>query len=84
MYFNSFYYRESTQQCKATYSSGPLLVFDSTLGTRKDGVPKDCPAKHSYWTEYYSSNARNPLEVMELGPWVLDRMKMYSGFINNE
>jgi hypothetical protein len=76
-----FSFSEYKQQCKVTYSSGPLLVFDSTLGTRKEGVPKDIPTKSAKWTEYYSSHARNPSEVMELAPWVLDHMQVYSGFI---
>lgn len=74
------YFREAQFQCAPIYNSGPLLVFDSNLTTRKC-IPMDMPSLDTHWSRYYRLNARNPNNVNELAPWVLQRLATYSGLV---
>jgi len=75
------YYREAEKQCAAIYNSGPLLVYDSSLGRGKEGIPKDIASKDTIWSRYYESNPRRPEIVDELAPWVISRLETFSGFV---
>jgi len=75
------YYREAERQCAAIYNSGPLLVYDSSLGHGKEGILKDIASKDTIWSRYYENNPRQPEIVDELAPWVISRLETFSGFV---
>ena len=74
------YHRESDKQCTPIFSSGPLKVFDTTLGTGKEAIPKALASLNVHWTKYYIHNARDPSN-QQLAPWVETRLDSYSGFV---
>jgi predicted phosphodiesterase len=77
------YFREADKQCAAMHRIGPLLVFDSDLGQGTSGIPPNSPSLEASWTKYYQNNKRNPLNVQDLAPWVLQRLDGFSGFVRS-
>jgi len=77
------YFREADKQCAAMHRIGPLLVFDSDLGQGTAGIPPNSPSLEASWTKYYQNNKRDPLNVEDLAPWVLQRLEGFSGFVRS-
>lgn len=76
------YHRESEKQCMPIHSSGPLLVFDSTLGTGKQGVPSDMASADCHWSQHYRKNPTRetaPAKVNELSWWLVKRLEAATG-----
>eukprot|EP01038_Epipyxis_sp_PR26KG_P014115 gene14115-18939_t len=71
------YFRESNMQCAPIYNSGALLIYDSSLGHGIASFPTESSirSKNTKWANYYRNNHRNPLNTMELAPWVLQRFE---------
>ena len=63
-------YTRESEQCEQIVNSGPMLVYDSTLG----GVPADRPSLHTTWSKYYNQNKRDPAIVDQLSSWLLSRL----------
>ncbi len=64
-------------QCAPIFSSGPLLVFDSSLGQGAAGIPQDIPSQHTTWSKHYRSGARDSSKVNDLAPWVRKRLQLF-------
>ena len=75
------YFRESDKQCAPIFNSGPLLFYDTDLGSGVDGLVKSRPSLDTWWSKYYQMNARNPDDVVNLAPWVLNRLASFSGLV---
>lgn len=58
-----------------------MLVYDSSLGPRKQGIPENLPSLQTYWSTFYQENARNPQDVMNIGPWVQARLETFAKFL---
>jgi len=55
------------------YTTGPLLVHDSSLGVGKDAFPKASLSLDTWWTKYYKLAVRDPLN-MTLSAWLKNRL----------
>ena len=72
------YFRESTLQCAPIYNSGPLLVYDSTLGDGMKSIPEDAASLETHWTKHYQNSPRDPQNNTELAPWTIQRLSMFA------
>ena len=77
------YSREADKQCAPVHAVGALMIYDSACGTGKEGIPPNLPSLTAAWTNYYRNNARNPLLISPLAPWVLQRLDGYAGLVAN-
>lgn len=66
-------------QCAPIFSSGPLLVHDTSLGADSKGIPEDIASLDTNWSKYYKENARMPAKVNELAPWLVSRLEAITG-----
>lgn len=77
------YSREADKQCAPIHQVGPLLVYDSACGVGDDAIPENVPSKSVGWSTYYKTNRRNPLQITDLAPWVLQRLESFSGIVRS-
>jgi hypothetical protein len=68
------YAHEATAQCSRVHSAGPLLVYDSALGTGADAIPYGASVE-AKWSAYYRSTPRNSSDTINLAPWVVTRLR---------
>jgi len=78
------YSREADKQCAPVHSVGPLLVYDSACGVGAAAIPPRLPSLSVAWSAYYKAHARTPEEVVNLAPWVLQRLDTFSGFVKSK
>lgn len=57
--------------------NGPMLVFDSSLGSGKQGIPSEMPSLRSQWSCHYRNNARTPDVVAPLSPWLENKLRQF-------
>lgn len=77
------YQREAKMQCQCIFDSGPLLVFDSDLGTGHSGIPPNLASENTAWSKYYKSYERDPNNVYDLAPWVMKRLDSFGGLVSS-
>mmetsp|Transcript_2750 Transcript_2750/g.4246 ORF Transcript_2750/g.4246 Transcript_2750/m.4246 type:complete len:409 (-) Transcript_2750:1585-2811(-) len=65
------YAREATAQCSKIFSSGPLLVYDSRLGSGPGGLPPNMTSLDTHWSKYYRESSRDESQMEDLAPWVM-------------
>jgi hypothetical protein len=78
------YAREGQRQCAIVHDLGPLLVYDSSLGSGVDAVPQDLKSLHAIWSEYYRHQVRAPWLVDQISPWLEKRLDSFSGFVYSQ
>lgn len=74
------YGRESQRQCFPVYSSGPLLVYDSSL-EETGFIPSDLASRETVWTQHYETHPREPDIVDKISPWLEKRLESFSGLV---
>ena len=70
------YFREATEQCAVVRATGPLLCYDSELGTGPTGIPA-LASKDASWSYYYRNYEREPHVVGPLAPWAMQRLRQF-------
>lgn len=75
------YAREAQRQCSIVHDSGPLLVYDSSLGAGHNSIPSNLKSLRAFWSDYYRVFSRDPTIVEEISPWLEKRLDSFSGFV---
>jgi hypothetical protein len=68
---------EADTSCEKVFQSGPLLVFDSSLGFGIDGVPKNIESKSCYFSKYYANNKRDLSQTNNLTTRVKEYLEKF-------